>query len=88
MLHGIHWDGVNRLPVLLDILHIDGGSFYALLVRKWLIQCVALVHNTYRRQETAEGVLVLQGPKALERLHCSAVWPLSLNGWPMALPWT
>lgn len=65
MLHGTTWDGESRFPVLLGILGIDGGGFYALLVRKWLIQCVALVHNTYRHQEAAEGVLVLQGPQGI-----------------------
>ena len=65
MLHNTTWDGENRFPVLLGILGIDNGSFYALLVRKWLIQCVALVHNTYRHQEAAEGVLVLQGPQGI-----------------------
>lgn len=46
MLHTTAWDGVSRFPVLLGILRIDSDSFYALLVRKWLIQCVALAHNT------------------------------------------
>lgn len=65
MLRGTTWDGLNRLPTLLEILGIDGNSFYALLVRKWMIQCVALVHNTYRYQEAAEGVLVLQGVQGI-----------------------
>ena len=65
MLQGTTWDGESRFPVLLGILGIDSGGFYALLVRKWLIQCVALVHNTYRHQEAAEGVLVLQGPQGI-----------------------
>lgn len=66
MLHSIEWDGVSRLQVLLDIIGIDGGSFYALLVRKWLIQCVAMAHNTRSgRLEAAEGVLTLQGDQGI-----------------------
>lgn len=34
-------------------------------MRKWLIQCVALAHNTGRCQEAAEGVLVIQGPQGI-----------------------
>lgn len=66
MLQTTDWDGMNRLPVLLDILNIEGGSFYALLVRKWLIQCVALVHNTIPGYlEAAEGVLTIQGDQGI-----------------------
>lgn len=65
MLHTTAWDRVSRFPMLLDILNIDSGSFYALLVRKWLIQCVALIHNTAIHQEAAEGVLVIQGPQGI-----------------------
>lgn len=66
MLHTTAWDGVSRFPVLLNILNIDSDSFYALLVRKWLIQCVALAHNTISGYlEAAEGVLVLQGEQGV-----------------------
>lgn len=66
MLRDTEWDGENRLPILLNVLNIDGGSFYALLVRKWLIQCVALVHNTVPGYlEAAEGVLTLQGDQGI-----------------------
>lgn len=61
MLHTTMWDGTHRFTELLHILGIDPDSFYALLVRKWLIQCVALAHNNRQRQEAAEGVLTLQG---------------------------
>lgn len=66
MLHTTPWDGVSRFPALLNILNIDSNSFYALLVRKWLIQCVALAHNSISGYlEAAEGVLVLQGAEGL-----------------------
>lgn len=65
MLHTTAWDRVRRFPKLLDILRIDPGSFYALLFRKWLIQCIALAHNNANYQEAAEGVLVIQGPQGI-----------------------
>lgn len=65
MLHNTVWDRVDRLPVLLDILRISSDSFYALLFRKWLIQCIALAHNSADYQEAAEGVLVIQGPQGI-----------------------
>lgn len=65
MLHTTAWDRVSRFPKLLDILRTDTGSFYALLLRKWLIQCVALAHNSANYQEAAEGVLVIQGPQGI-----------------------
>lgn len=65
MLHTTAWDRVRRFPKLLDILRIDPGSFYALLFRKWLIQCIALAHNSANYQEAAEGVLVIQGPQGI-----------------------
>lgn len=65
MLHTTAWDRVRRFPKLLDILRIDPSSFYALLFRKWLIQCIALAHNSANYQEAAEGVLVIQGPQGI-----------------------
>lgn len=66
MLRDTPWDGVSRFPGLLDILNIGAGSFYALLIRKWLIQSIALVHNTAPGYlEAAEGVLTLQGDQGI-----------------------
>lgn len=66
MLRVTDWDGENRLPVLLAILNIDSGSFYALLLRKWLIQCIGMAHNTLPGYlEAAEGVLTLQGDQGI-----------------------
>lgn len=58
------WDGEDRFPVVLDILGLDHNSFDAVLVRKWLIQCVALARNGYGSGYGADGVLTLQGPQA------------------------
>lgn len=65
MLTGTVWDGETRLPELLRILGIPNGSFSATLVRKWLIQCVALARNTIESPEAAEGVLTLQGDQGI-----------------------
>lgn len=61
MLHEVNWDGVPRFKKLLEIIHIDENSFQALLFRKWLIQCVAMAHNTPQFIEAADGVLTIQG---------------------------
>lgn len=65
MLTGTVWDGITRLPELLRILGVSSGGLSATLVRKWLIQCVALAHNTIERPEAAEGVLTLQGDQGI-----------------------
>lgn len=61
MFHNTHWDGVPRFKKLLEIIHIDENSFQALLFRKWLLQCVAMAHNTPQFIEAADGVLTIQG---------------------------
>lgn len=65
MLHGTAWDGVSRLPVLLRLLRLEEGSLHAALVRKWLIQTVALAHNETGRTQAAEGVLTMQGGQGI-----------------------
>lgn len=61
MMHTTRWDGVQRFQELMKIVGIDSESFHALLFRKWLIQSVAMAHNTPEYIEPAEGVLTLQG---------------------------
>ncbi|MDO4517308.1 MAG: VapE family protein [Bacillota bacterium] len=63
MLTGTVWDGHERLPELLDILGVDPGSLSAVLVRKWLLQTVALAFND--GDTAADGVLTLQGAQGL-----------------------
>lgn len=69
MLHQTVWDGENRLPELLRILTVSPGSFHGLLIKKWLIQCVALAHNTPGHSQAADGVLVLQGEQRIGKTH-------------------
>ena len=65
MLGGTAWDGCTRFPQLLQVVGLDPGSLAAVLLRKWLMQCVAMAHNTAERREAAEGVLTLQGPQGV-----------------------
>lgn len=65
MLRETPWDGRSRFGALLDMIRVDKSSFYALLIRKWLIQCVALAHNDHRHQEPAEGVITIQGEQGI-----------------------
>lgn len=57
-LEGLTWDGTDRLPVIYDILGIT-GDMPKTLVRKWLLQCVAMAYND--GHTSAEGVLTLIG---------------------------
>ena len=63
MLQSAPWDGVHRVPVILEILGITPGSFSDTLLQKWLVQCVAMAFNDGRHSTAAAGVLVLQGPQ-------------------------
>lgn len=65
MLHNTQWDGISRIPELVRILGIPADSFQALLVHKWLVQCIAMAHNTEGGVEAAEGVLTLQGAQGI-----------------------
>lgn len=80
MLHSTPWDGRHRLPELLRMIRIAEDSFHALLLRKWLIQSVAMIHNTPQHIEPAEGVLTIQGAQGigktmlLRRLSIKPEW--------------
>jgi putative DNA primase/helicase len=62
-LYSIRHDGIDRLPELHRILGISQGTPESTYLRKWLIQCVALVLNDEDNPVGADGVLVLQGPQ-------------------------
>lgn len=47
----------DTVCAMLDI----SSDYHRTLLRKWLIQCVALAYNTVENNTPAEGVLVLQG---------------------------
>lgn len=53
----------NNLEFIFETLDLT-EDFYKTLVKKWLIQTVALAHNNEDTRHTAEGVLVLKGKQA------------------------
>lgn len=63
-LNSASWDGVSRLQTIYDVLNIS-DEFYKTLVKKWLIQCVAILHNTKEKYVGIEGVLVLLGNEGI-----------------------
>lgn len=56
-------DNESYLQQIYNILNLT-DDLQKELLRKWLIQCVALAHNTTENPVQAEGVLVLQGLQA------------------------
>ena len=59
----VKWDGVDRIERLCNTLSpLD--DFARSLIRKWLIQCIAMLYNDHS-QYGAEGVLTLQGPEGI-----------------------
>ena len=55
------WDGVNRLPQLYALIGIEEDELSKALVRKWLMQSVALLFNDPIDPFGADGCLVLNG---------------------------
>ncbi|MBQ2756038.1 MAG: hypothetical protein IJF27_05150 [Oscillospiraceae bacterium] len=55
------WDGKDHIAELYDLMGISGDALSCVLVRKWLMQSYALLHNERRAPFGAEGVLTLQG---------------------------
>lgn len=81
MLHSATWDGKDRFPELLRIMGVSSDSLHAVLIKKWLIQSVALAHNTAGETAVAaDGVLTLQGAQGIgktlliRRLAISEEW--------------
>jgi len=63
MLERYENDNESYLQQIYNILNLT-DDLQKELLRKWLIQCVALAHNTTDNPVQAEGVLVLQGLQA------------------------
>lgn len=55
------WDGKDHIAELYDLMGISNDPLSCVLVRKWLLQGYALLHNERRAPFGAEGVLTLQG---------------------------
>lgn len=59
------WGGSKGIDELINALTFeDNNELYSTLIRKWLCQCVAMVHND-RGSYGADGVLVLKGPQGI-----------------------
>lgn len=82
-IHHMLEDYKNNSPEHLDniykILGLD-DEFDRTLVKKWLIQTVALAFNSYENPISTEGVLILQGAQAVgkttffRKLACEPLW--------------
>lgn len=58
------WDNADRLT---DLYHIMGISdeFHKVLVRKWLLQTIAILFNSNNKPISSQGILVLQGGQGI-----------------------
>lgn len=66
LLEKTEWDGQDRIAGLCDIIGIAGGDELSrTLVKKWLMQSVAMLYNSIDRPFGADGVLVLQGAQGI-----------------------
>ena len=61
VLKAAKWDGTDRLPQLYALVGIDEDELSKTLVRKWLMQSVALLFNDAGDPFGADGCLVLNG---------------------------
>ncbi len=81
------WDGIDRLPILFDILRLaDDDHLSRTLLHKWLLQVVALQYNSVKNPFGGEGCLVLVGSQGIGKseffrlLVTNAKLPLDLCG--------
>lgn len=65
MLTATAWDGVDRIAVLAEILHVSNQPDAILYLNKWLHQCVAIALNNDIKPFGADGVLVLRAPQGM-----------------------
>lgn len=78
MIQNVAWDGVDRLVVLYEVLGIT-DEFSRTLVRKWLMQCVALAFNDEIEPYGADGVLAFQGAQGLGKTSVCRRLAVSAN---------
>lgn len=66
MLAGASWDGRDRLEELAGLLGLrSDDSLSRTLLRKWLMQSVAMARNELKGAYGADGILVLCGPQGI-----------------------
>lgn len=58
------WDGEDRLQEVYAMLHLE-NQLDKVLVHKWALQTIAVLHNTNDTPVSAQGVLVLQGEQGI-----------------------
>ena len=58
------WDCTDRLPELYQMMDLS-DEFHMTLVRKWLLQTVAILFNTKEKPISTQGILVLQGGQGI-----------------------
>lgn len=58
------WDGEDRLQEIYAMLHLE-NDLDKVLVHKWALQCIAVLHNTDENPVSPQGVLVLQGAQGI-----------------------
>ena len=74
----VKWDGVDRIERLCNTLSpLD--DFARSLIRKWLIQCIAMLYNDHS-QYGAFGSSHCKAPKASAKPHSSGLLCLKLRG--------
>lgn len=59
------WDGIDRIQQIYDIFKIAENDISRMLIRKWLMQCIAGLHNTLEESFSLDIVLVFQGRQGL-----------------------
>ncbi len=58
------WDSIDRLNELYEIMNVT-DDFHKILVRKWMLQTIAVLYNSTHNSVTAENMLVLQGAQGV-----------------------
>ncbi|WP_294856423.1 VapE domain-containing protein [uncultured Oscillibacter sp.] len=64
MFQSAQWDGTDRVPELYDVWGVS-DTLSRTLIRKWLLQCVAMAYNDEYNPQGADGILVLQGDQGV-----------------------
>ena len=65
-LKGFEWDKKDHLQELYSVMKLpEDDNLSRILIKKWLCQCIALLHNDAGKPFGGEGVLTLQGNQAV-----------------------
>lgn len=68
MIENAQWDGIDRLKQLYDLFEIpETDTLSRLLIRKWCMQCIAGLYNTYESPFSLDIVLVFQGKQGISK---------------------